>query len=113
MVAAVPVSLHFPETAYLYLLGTAFFGGLFVWMMIPLTHLFFRRRYTGRAVVQATGYPWTSLGGLLALAGVAVSTWWIPGMRITLLSGLPWLAFVSVCYFVWKRFREGRQWTSS
>jgi len=106
MVAAVPVALYFPETAYLYLLGTAFFGGLFVWMMILLTHLFFRRRYTRRAVVQAPGYPWTSLGGLLALAGVAVSTWWIPGMRITLLSGVPWLAFVSVCYFVWRRFRE-------
>jgi len=104
MVAAVPVALYFPETAYLYLLGTAFFGGLFVWMMILLTHLFFRRRYTDRAVVQAPGYPWTSLGGLLALAGVTVSTWWIPGMRITLLSGVPWLGLVSVCYFVWKRF---------
>ena len=32
-----------------------------------------------------------------------VSTWWIPGLRVTLLAGLPWLVLLTVCYFVWRR----------
>jgi len=43
---------------------------------------------------------WTSVAGFVALAGVMISTWWIPGMKITLLAGPPWLAFITVCYFV-------------
>jgi L-asparagine transporter-like permease len=105
MVAALVLEIRFKETAYLQMLGVAFLGGLFVWIMIFLTHLVFRRRYQGELHVRAPGYPWTSLGGLLALVAVTVSTWWVPGMRITLLAGLPWLAFISLCYLVWARWR--------
>jgi amino acid transporter, AAT family len=34
---------------------------------------------------------------------VLISTWWVPGFRITLMAGAPWLAFLTVCYFVWRR----------
>jgi AAT family amino acid transporter len=113
MVAALFLDLRFHESAYLYMLGAAFFGGLFVWMMIFLTHLRFRRQYTGAGAKTlpirfAPPGPWSSLAGFAALLAVLVSTWWIPGMRITLLAGLPWLAFISLCYFVWKR-REQRK----
>ena len=102
MVAALLLDLRYHETTYLYMLGAAFFGGLFVWMMIFVTHLAFRRRNRGAPSPRfAPRGPWTSLGGLLALAAVLVSTWWIPGMRITLVAGLPWLVFISLCYLVW------------
>jgi len=100
MAAAVPLMLRFRETAYLYMLGAAFFGGLFVWIMIFATHLAFRRRHCGALAVRAPGYPWTSLAGLAALLAVLASTWWAPGMRITIQAGLPWLALLSLCYFV-------------
>jgi len=32
-----------------------------------------------------------------------LTTWWVPAMRVTLLVGLPWLAGVSVVYFVFFR----------
>lgn len=105
MLAALVLEIHFSETAYLQMLGAAFMGGLFVWMMIFLTHLVFRRRYQGQLRVRAPGHPWTSLLGLAALAAVTVSTWWIPGMKITLGAGVPWLAFISLCYLVWARWR--------
>ena len=93
------------------MLGAAFFGGLFVWMMIFVTHLAFRRRYRGAAGGAAPPRfappgPWSSLAGLAALTAVLVSTWWIPGMRITLSAGLPWLVFISLCYVFWARLRR-------
>ncbi len=108
MVAALLLQLKFGESSsvYLAMLGAALFGGVFVWMMIFVTHLVFRRRYTGAAAVRAPGYPWTSLAGLAALAGVLASTWWIPGMRVTLRAGVPWLGFISLCYLVWARWRR-------
>jgi L-asparagine transporter-like permease len=108
MLVALLLELRFQETAYLRMLGAAFFGGLFVWGMIFATHLVFRRRYPGMPAFRAPGYPWTSLAGLVAVAGVAASTWWVPGMRITLLVGLPWLAFLSLYYFLWTRIRTRR-----
>ena len=141
MVAALLLNLRFRETAYVYMIGAAFFGGLFVWIMIFVTHLAFRRRVSFDKVAKAgtasspqqpatklSGAgegpgaalhpstkpvrfaprgPWSSLGGLVALMAVLVSTWWIPGMKITLGAGLPWLAFISLCYLGWTRARRG------
>lgn len=109
MLAALVLDLRFKETAYVRMLGVAFFGGLFVWMMIFVTHLVFRQRYRGPLAVRAPGYPWTSLAGLAALLGISISTWWVPELRITLITGLPWLAFISVCYLVWAKFRNKAQ----
>ncbi len=103
MVVALILELNFKESAYLQMLGAAFLGGLFAWIMIFVTHLFFRRKYKGDLKVRAPGYPWTSLCGLVALLAITVSTWWVPGMKITLAAGLPWLAFISLCYLVWTR----------
>src|SRR5450759_1432599 len=49
--------------------------------------------------------PWSSLLGLAALTAVLISTWWVPGLRITLQAGIPWLAFITLCYFAWARRR--------
>lgn len=107
MVLALLLELRYRETAYVQMLGAAFFGGLFVWMMIFVTHLIFRRRYRGAPLsFRAPGYPWVSMAGVVALAGVTVSTWWVPGMRITLIAGLPWLAFITACYVVWARWTK-------
>jgi L-asparagine transporter-like permease len=103
MLTALLVNFYSGERAYVHLLGVAFFGGLFAWGVIFATHLRFRRRYRGTPAFQAPWYPWTSLAGLLGVLAVLVSTWWIPGLRVTLLAGLPWLALVTVWYFVWRR----------
>jgi AAT family amino acid transporter len=109
MLAALVLELRFRETAYIHMLGAAFFGGLLVWILILVTHLVFRSKYRGELRVKAPGYPWVSLAGLVGLVLVAASTWWIPGMRITLGAGLPWLAFISVCYFGWSYARAGKE----
>jgi amino acid transporter, AAT family len=109
MAVALVLETYFKESAYLQMLGVAFFGGLFAWMMIFVTHLLFRKKYKGELRVRAPGYPWTSLLGLAALVAITISTWWVPGLRITLEAGLPWLAFISVCYLVWAKVRRSHR----
>ena len=106
MVAALFLERRYSATAYVYMLGSAFFGGIFVWLMIFVTHLAFRRR-TAKWTLPPRRFaprgPWSSLLGLAGLGAVLVSTWWIPQLRITLTAGLPWLLFISLCYLVWSK----------
>jgi L-asparagine transporter-like permease len=106
MVAALFLERRYSGTAYVYMLGSAFFGGLFVWLMIFVTHMMFRRRTTrsGQPPVRfGPRGPWSSIFGTTALAIVLISTWWVPGLRITLTAGLPWLLFITLCYLGWRK----------
>ena len=108
MFSAILVDHWFHASAYVYMLGSAFMGGIFVWQMIFVTHLVFRRRTANLATPLmrfAPNGPWSSLLGLVALTAVLISTWWVPGLRITLIAGVPWLVLVSLCYLVWRKFR--------
>ncbi|HEV2387891.1 MAG TPA: amino acid permease [Candidatus Acidoferrales bacterium] len=112
LVAATVIAAIYPNTAYVYLLGVALFGGMFVWILVFVTHLAFRRAWNRRPksaqprrplAVRMPGYPYLTLLGIALLVGILVSTWWVEGMRPTLLAGLPWLALVSGAYLVWSR----------
>ena len=48
LVIATVIAVLYPSSAYVYLFGIALFGGLFVWMMIFVTHLSFRRAWIAR-----------------------------------------------------------------
>jgi L-asparagine transporter-like permease len=110
MALALVLKLWFQTTkVFTYMIGAAFFGGLFVWLMIFVTHLAFRRRHarSGSSYLRfAPRGPWTSSFGLLALTAVLLSTWWIPELQITLKSGVPWLVIISLAYFAWSRLNR-------
>jgi len=109
LVAALLLSHFYEKSAFVFMIGVAFFGGPFAWLITLLTHLAFRRwaRRTGTSFVRlAPRGPWSSLFGLLGLVGVLISTWWIPGFAITLRAGPLWLALLTLCYFVWRRFQS-------
>lgn len=106
MLIALFLSHYFEQTAFVFMIGVAFFGGPFIWIMILVTHLAFRRanERVGKKVMRfAPPGPWSSLFGLGALVAVLISTWWVPGFRITMVAGAIWLAFITVCYVVWSR----------
>jgi L-asparagine transporter-like permease len=97
------VAYVYPKSAYVYLFGIALFGALFVWMMIFITHLFFRRIWVERGnaplPVRMIGYPYLTILGAALIAGIGISTHWVEGMQPALEAGLPWLAFISLVYF--------------
>jgi L-asparagine transporter-like permease len=75
--------------------------------MIFVTHLFFRRKWDSerrpRLPVRMIGYPYTSLAGAAAIVAILGTTWWVEGMRVTLIAGLPWLGVLTVAYFLVRR----------
>jgi amino acid transporter, AAT family len=91
--ATVVVQVLWKETAYQKLFGVALFGALFVWLMIFVTHIAFRRR----------AIPIGSCLGAAAIAGILVSTRWVSGLETTLLSGGPWMAVLAAGYLAARR----------
>ena len=111
LLAALALSALYKKTAFVFLIGVAFFGGPFIWLMTLLTHIAFRRRLAreNRAFVKIAPLGmWTSVAGIFALSGVLVSTWWIPDFHVALLAGPPWLLFLTVCYFISGTLRPRR-----
>ncbi|HUI62106.1 MAG TPA: amino acid permease [Steroidobacteraceae bacterium] len=90
--------------AYNYLLGVALFAAILVWMMILVSHLSFRRHHRPQDLpVCMPLFPWLQYAGLLLLAGILVTM----GLdtkffNVSWLVGVPWVALISVAYFVWK-----------
>jgi len=111
MLVAVLAEKLFPRQAYLYMIGAAFFGGLYVWIMIFVTHLAFRRHHRANAQLAKfmPAFPAPTMLGLIGLGTVTIATWFVPGFDITLISGLPWLALISLIYFLSKRGEAERR----
>jgi L-asparagine transporter-like permease len=86
--AAVLIRALWPDSAYVWFFGVALFGALFVWLMIFVTHIAFR----------APAVPPTSWLGAVLVGGILVSTWWVPGLKSTLIAGGPWLALLAAGY---------------
>lgn len=106
MVLALVLSQVFKETAFVFLIGVAFFGGPFIWLMTLATHIAFRRRMeteNRRFTRIAPPGIWSPVIGILALVAILASTWWIPDFHVALLAGPPWLVFLTVCYFIWRK----------
>lgn len=90
--------------AYSYLFGVALFGAIIVWMFILASHLAFRRRRKAESLpVRMPLFPYMQIAGLVLLAAVLVTmgldtqVW-----NVSWIIGLPWLALISIAYFVWK-----------
>jgi L-asparagine transporter-like permease len=109
MIAVLGLLSRYHDSLFILTIGLSSFGALFAWSMTLLTHLEFRRYHKKKQKpylrIGPRG-PWVSLLGFLAVLAVLISTWWVPGFGITLRAGVPWLAFATVCYFVWGKSRS-------
>jgi L-asparagine transporter-like permease len=94
----------FTPYAYNYLLGVALFGAMTVWIFILVSHLSFRRRHKGATLpVRMPWFPWMQFAALALLGGILVTMGVSEDWRISWKCGVPWLALISVAYFVWRR----------
>jgi AAT family amino acid transporter len=86
--AAVLVRALWPDSAYVWFFGVALFGALFVWLMIFVTHIAFRK----------ASWPWTSVAGAALVGAILLSTWWVADLQSTLMAGGPWLLLLAIGY---------------
>jgi L-asparagine transporter-like permease len=89
-----------PGSAFLTMLGISAFGAMFTWMMIFVTHFFFRRRSAHAAAsFRMRGFPATTLLGAAVMAALLVTTGFTEVFRSTLVFGLPFLAALVLLYY--------------
>lgn len=96
-----------PRSAFLWLIGSSLFGGMLAWCVGLSAHIAFRRRLSPEDLaalpMRAPGGAVLSAIGLVGILLALSSTWWVPQSRITIVSGLPWLALLTLAYFVLRR----------
>jgi AAT family amino acid transporter len=110
---ATVLALLLPKQAFLLMVSLSMFGAMFTWIMIFATHLFFRRerRRTASAELpfRLWFFPFSTLLGLSLIVAVLVTTWFTPDFHLTLVFGVPYIAFLVCMYAIVKRARQGSQ----
>ena len=109
MAAAILLAIYAPSKAFLALYGVAVAGMFFVWIVILLTHMAFRRalgpQRIARLPMRLRWYPYSSILGILALLGITVSTFFVDGLQYTVPCFIPFLIVISLAY--WSIRRKG------
>ena len=105
LLAAAFITYFYPDSAYMSLFGISIFGGITVWIIILITLIFFRKKRL--AAGQPVGklhmplYPWLAIIGIIALVAILLSCFSL-GLAIAWEAGIPWLIFITICYFITK-----------
>jgi len=106
MIAAILLAVFAPKNAFLLLYGTAVAGMFYVWIVVLLTHLRFRRAVPSETLVKLPLklplHPWPTLAAMLALFAIALSTFWVDGLQYTTVTFLPLLGIMSLAYFFYQ-----------
>ena len=107
MIAAILLAVYAPSRAFLMLYGVAVAGMFFVWIVILLTHIAFRRAVGPERVAQLPMrlrfFPYSSALGIAALLGIAASTFYVDGLQYTVPAFVPFLLLISLAYWVIRR----------
>ena len=100
---ATVLSVVSPERAFLMMVGVSVFGAMFTWMMIFVTHFFFRRARNREGAAPSRfrmrGFPVTTLLGAGLMAALLLTTAFTDAFRMTLVFGLPYLGCLSLIYY--------------
>ena len=108
---ATVLNVIYPDASFVLMMSVSMFGAMFTWLMIFVTHLFFRRAHRGQTLAfRMWGYPVTSLAGAALMLATLVTTYFTREFRMTLLCGVPFLVALTLAYWVWYRGRvQGAQ----
>ncbi|UVI31668.1 amino acid permease [Paenibacillus spongiae] len=111
IIVAAVVNALLPGSSYAFMMGISMFGSLFTWLIIFVSHLYFRRKWEktgGRKLpVRMIGFPYlTIVGGLLLLS--LMVTAWFTDFKIMLQFGIPWLLLLSIAYVIMKKMQSKR-----
>ncbi|WP_432261796.1 amino acid permease [Cupriavidus sp. TMH.W2] len=107
---ATALNVLYPANAFLLMMSVSMFGALFTWLMIFVTHYCFRRRWLAEGnrplAFRMRGFPWLTLLGAALMLAILLTTLFTEAFRMTLLTGLPFLAVLTVAYYAWFRRRR-------
>jgi amino acid transporter, AAT family len=100
--AAILLALYAPAKAFLALYGTAVAGMLFIWVVILITFLRFRRALPAdqlsRLPIRMPAHRLAAWGGIAALIGIAMTSFFVDGLQYSVVTFVPFLLVVSIVY---------------
>jgi amino acid transporter, AAT family len=106
MAAAILLAIYAPKNAFLVLYGTAVAGMFFVWGVILISHLRFRAALGAERVaklpLRVPAHPLPTLIGIITIAAIAVTTFWVDGLQYTVPTFVVMLGVISIAYR-WRR----------
>jgi L-asparagine transporter-like permease len=99
------LTAFWPAMAFGLMMSIAIFGAMFAWLMIFITHLFFRARYDGPALsFRMVLHPLGSLAGAGLMAAIMITTAFTNEFRMTLVYGLAFMIVLVTAYAL--RYRK-------
>ena len=103
MIAAILLAIYAPSRAFLMLYGVAVAGMFFVWAVILLSHIYFRKSLSAevrsRLPIKLAWSPYSNWIGIAALLGITASTFFVDGLQYALPAFLPFLLAMSLVYW--------------
>src|SRR6185436_16741269 len=100
--AAILLALYAPAQAFLALYGTAVAGMLFIWVVILITFLRFRRALPAdqlsRLPIRMPAHRVAAYGGIAALVGIAMTSFFVDGLQYSVVTFVPFLLVMSIVY---------------
>jgi amino acid transporter, AAT family len=106
LVIAVALNLLTPN-AWQTIFGVSIFGGIFMWLMIFVTFLLFRRKWQGGALpVKAPLYPVLLLVGAGLLMAVLITMLFSPDWSFAWYAGIPFLVLLLCAYVITSYVRK-------
>jgi amino acid transporter, AAT family len=105
---AVVVNVLVPEASFTLMISVSMFGALFTWLMIFVTHLFFRRKSARPSTFRMWGYPYTSVLGALLMLAILITSAFTAEFRMTLAYGVPFLGVLTIGYYFAFRKQDQR-----
>lgn len=104
MALAAVIYVLFPERAFILMVSLSMFGAMFTWMMIFVTHYFFRRHHDRSGgpdlSFRMIGYPLTTLLGAGLMVAILVTTAFTEIFRMTLVFGIPFVALLVLSFYL-------------
>jgi L-asparagine transporter-like permease len=117
MGAAILLAIFAPGRAFLLLYGVAVAGMFFVWSIILLAHLSFRRSIGQARVAQLPirlpFSPYSQIAAMIALAAIVLSTYYVKGLEYSVPSFISFLLVITAFYWTLKRRNSSKQRGSS
>jgi len=110
MVVAILLAVYVPARAFLLMYGSAIAGMYFVWIVILLAHLRFRRSIGDKLndlPLKLRFFPVSNIVAIGVLAAIAISTFYIEGLRYSVPTFAILLVIMSLLY--WRMHRGARK----
>jgi L-asparagine transporter-like permease len=93
------LSILYPDGSFTLMMAISMFGAMFTWMMVFVTHLYFRRAHRGQPLAfRIPGFPVTTIAGLVLMAAALLTTLFTREFRMTLIYGVPVLLLLTLVY---------------